>query len=267
MRPIKSIAERFWKRVRIDPSGCWLWTGACTTAGYGTINSGGPGPTMTLLVHRLIWEWWWGDIPAGLCICHRCDRQNCVRPSHLCLGTQRGQRRQQPSLQTRFWSKVKMEPGGCWLWTGAHNGVGYGQISAGPGRKGLLLAHRLIWTWLFGDIPDGMYICHRCDVPSCVRPSHLFMGTSKENHEDCISKGRHNIGDRNGQTKLTAEQVNEIRSRVRRGESQTSLAQEFGVSSGNVGHIARNDTWKHLPYSPLENRSSDSSRRHPGGLT
>jgi hypothetical protein len=86
----------------------------------------------------------------------------------------------------RFWRKVAIGPG-CWLWLGSHNGR-YGEIRLGTGRKEY--AHRWIYRELFGAIPPGMVIMHRCDNPRCVRPSHLDVGTQRDNIRDAAAKGR-----------------------------------------------------------------------------
>lgn len=94
----------------------------------------------------------------------------------------------------RFWSKVKRGDG-CWLWRGSVNSAnGYGQFGVtGPGAHGkykVLTAHRVVWTLSHGAIPDGQSILHHCDVPTCVNPAHLFLGTHRMNIEDAARKGR-----------------------------------------------------------------------------
>jgi hypothetical protein len=87
---------------------------------------------------------------------------------------------------TRFWAKVDKTTD-CWLWTGGKHRQGYGQISIA--RK-MALAHRVSYELEVGPIPPGMSVLHKCDVPGCVRPDHLFTGTQKDNMADCARKGR-----------------------------------------------------------------------------
>ena len=76
---------------------------------------------------------------------------------------------------------------GCWIWTGNANTKGYGQILISGTRW---MAHRMSYTLAHGEIPPGLVVCHRCDVPSCINPDHLFVGKNMENHLDSVAKGR-----------------------------------------------------------------------------
>jgi hypothetical protein len=90
-------------------------------------------------------------------------------------------------LADRFWKHVN-KTDGCWEWTGALYSNGYGRVTVKHGVH--KLAHREAYKLVWGDIPEGMNICHACDNRKCVRPSHIYAGTQQENVNDMLSKGR-----------------------------------------------------------------------------
>jgi hypothetical protein len=77
----------------------------------------------------------------------------------------------------------------CWEWTAAMT-YGYGAIGAGSGSRRTLKAHRVMWEWFNGPIPEGLHILHRCDNRRCVRPDHLYPGTDADNVRDMWERGR-----------------------------------------------------------------------------
>lgn len=91
-----------------------------------------------------------------------------------------------PTLADRFWSFVR-KGDGCWEWQGHINAFGYGEIYV---NRKHVRAHRLSWEINNGPVPGGLYVCHLCDNPKCVRPDHLFVGTHRDNMQDGKSKGR-----------------------------------------------------------------------------
>jgi len=123
-----------------------------------------------------------------------------------------------------------------------------------------LRAHRVSWELHYGLIPEGLQVCHTCDVRACVRPDHLFLGTNEDNHLDKIAKGRMPTGDEHwtaylpdriargeAKGKLTEMQVTAIRARYAAGGvTQLALAKEYGVTPSNIAYICRRETWKHI---------------------
>lgn len=144
--------------------------------------------------------------------------------------------------------------GECWLWTGKKDGDGYGMLYA---LGGDFRAHRVAYEIAFDKSPGSLFVCHRCDNPACVRPSHLFLGTNKENTADRHAKGRDARGPRarpdlsvrgehHGQAKLTDEDVRTIRRERAAGVTQRALQTRFGVSQGTISHIQSGKSWRHV---------------------
>jgi len=97
---------------------------------------------------------------------------------------------QRTPLEEYFRSRVRRGDG-CWTWTGNLNQFGYGIVCVRGVKK---RAHRVAWEIEHGPIPHGLFVCHHCDNPCCVRTDHLFLGTPKDNCADMHRKGRGNAG-------------------------------------------------------------------------
>ena len=140
----------------------------------------------------------------------------------------------------------------CWIWTRSLDSKGYGVFHAFGEHR----AHRasFVYHCMNGlPIPDGMFVCHRCDRPSCINPKHLFLGTPGDNSADMASKGRAvgaPPGEAHHNAKLTNATVGIIRERAKDGATHTALAREFGISRPQISRIVRGLKWKVTPEPP-----------------
>ncbi len=146
-----------------------------------------------------------------------------------------------------FWSHVNYLSD-CWEWTGAVTTEwGYGRLRY-SGHD--FTAHRCSYEYAYGVIPDGLFVLHKCDNPPCVKPTHLFLGTAKDNTQDMLAKGRAaRIGARgmaNRTAKLTDSTVIEMRERYARGERVADLAAEVGIIDSYARLIIKGKAWAHV---------------------
>lgn len=143
-------------------------------------------------------------------------------------------------VEARFWAAVQKSDG-CWMWSGKRRQDGYGELEVG---KRTVKAHRLSFELAHGAIPKGAEVCHTCDNPGCVNPSHLFAGNHTENMRDMANKGRSRPsgirGEQHGGAKLTLDAVQAIR---RDSRPQARIAAEYGVSQSLVSQIKRGKVW------------------------
>ena len=138
-----------------------------------------------------------------------------------------------------FFSHVSIDPSThCWNWIGARDATGYGFF-------GGIRAHRHMWMNGIGDIPNGLWVLHRCDNRSCVNPAHLFLGTLQDNVDDMWMKGRGNprVGESNHLAKLTEADVLAIRDDPR---LQEDIARDYGIVQTTVSAIKTKRTWAHV---------------------
>lgn len=156
-------------------------------------------------------------------------------------------RGRQPAIE-RFMNKVMPEPNtGCWLWVGAwrKHVLGYGEIRF---NKKKIFAHRFSYQFFKGPIPEGMLVCHSCDVPSCVNPDHLFLGTPADNSRDSVRKGRMPRGENHGMAKLTENQVRGIIKKLDARVPFKVVSSEYGVTVATLENIRYRGSWEHITY-------------------
>jgi hypothetical protein len=176
------------------------------------------------------------------------------------------------TLMDKFEARyIPVTESGCWLWIGRTGHFGYGIMPLGARGK-RASAHRVSWELFRGQIPPGMNVCHHCDVPCCVNPLHLFLGTQKDNLQDCGRKGRTAAqiypgirrGVKNGNVRLTLEQVDYIRATYFDGRGHfdehgqrgilpegkctgKELAKQLGVNYRTVLDVVNGHQWSHYP--------------------
>lgn len=157
----------------------------------------------------------------------------------------------QARFEQDFWQRVaKPDVGdGCWLWLGARSRGGYGLVQVNRQR---FQAHRLVLLLRDGTLRMDRYVLHRCDVPGCVNPDHLYSGTAMDNVRDMVERGRAKFfggacgraGEKHPNRKLHEADVREIRRRVSEGHTFLHIARDIGVSASTVSNVAHFRTWR-----------------------
>jgi len=145
----------------------------------------------------------------------------------------------------RFHQKYEIDESGCWLWIGGTrlNSKGVPYPRHWTDDKKSIGAHRFSFELVRGAIPNGMYVCHKCDTPLCVNPDHLFVGTHHDNMRDMVQKKRSFTGrgeNKKGLAKLTNQQADQIR---KMDISHQKLAVMFGVSATTIGRIKSRESY------------------------
>ena len=146
------------------------------------------------------------------------------------------------TLRERFELLFEPEPmSGCWLWIG--NGDRYGQFWVGQNVG----AHRAAWLIYRGPLEPHQFVLHRCDVPLCVNPTHLFIGTQLANRQDAVAKGRQARGERIGNSILTPGIVAAMREAWDAGNTPSEIGRRFGVKRVTVNAVVHRRNWAHVP--------------------
>lgn len=145
--------------------------------------------------------------------------------------------------EVRFWSKaIILDGDSCWLWNGAVSGNGYGLFTI---RRRNISAHKASYVMVFGEVPDGLILRHSCNVRICVNPRHLNPGTHRENEQDKIDAGRKPRGNACSGVKIRDEEIGVVLNRLKSGDSQSSIARDYGVSQALIWKIGNG---KHRIY-------------------
>lgn len=157
--------------------------------------------------------------------------------------------KQAESIEERFWPKVeKGDPEECWPWQASIDADGYGRFGVDYTNTH---AHRVAYMLEVGD-PEDQNVLHHCDNRVCCNPAHLYAGEQSDNWQDAVDRDRladgqvFSNGEEHPKSKLTADEVAEIKEKLSEGATQTELAEEYGVSRPTVTHIDRGNTWNHV---------------------
>lgn len=146
------------------------------------------------------------------------------------------------SNKEKFWKNV-LKTNKCWIWKRSVDRDGYGLYKLSNEVR----AHRIAWVLNNGSIPRGKCVLHRCDNPTCVKPMHLWIGTTQDNSKDMTNKGRSTRGSRNGNSKLIEKDVIEIRELYSSGKlSQEHIARKFRMKQPQICQIILRNFWTHI---------------------
>lgn len=160
------------------------------------------------------------------------------------------------SISDRLQMYSTRAPSGCQEWNRALDKDGYGRLLViQGGRKQTKKAHRLAYELHIGPIPNGMFVCHKCDNPSCIEPLHLFLGTAADNNADKMAKGRYkpggkpHPGSKNGRAKLDEQQVVSIRHLVQAyGIPAALIASSLDLSASAIQSAVRGSSWRTVSF-------------------
>lgn len=162
-----------------------------------------------------------------------CGTSKCLNPEHLVFDE-----------MERFWLYAKRDQqSGCLIWQHSVDGGGYGVFFSQ--KYGRDKAHRISYAETYGDFDSSLFVLHKCDNPSCIDPTHLFLGTNMDNIKDKVNKRRqhHPIGNLNGRCILSDEDVQSMRDDYKSGKySYRTLHKKYNISQTQVSRIIRKES-------------------------
>lgn len=169
-----------------------------------------------------------------------CGNKLCVNPNHLVFGE-----------VARFWVKVKkldIDHNGCWIWIAGKDEDNYGKFTYRQNGVQINIRSHIYSMRLHLGRSEfsGLLVCHKCDNPSCVNPTHLFLGTPQDNTTDMIEKGRGSRGEKQSNAKLTDVKIREIRELTEFGYTRVQISKIYNVSPGTISYVVLGRSWKHV---------------------
>jgi hypothetical protein len=235
------VIEKFQSSFQKDQNHCWNWKGFLDKSGLPVIRQNIDKKLQEFSPRRISLQL------AGIELLEGkraqplvCRNKLCVNPEHLVMGD-----------AARFWAKVHKlnEHNGCWVWIAAQDKDMYGKFTyRKDGKKHDVRAHIYSWMLRTGMTPCKVaQVCHKCDHPYCVNPDHLFLGTTQDNTQDKVDKGRQAKGESIGCAKLKEFQVMEIRRLyAEHTYTQSQLSDMYGVVPSVISAIIRRESWRHI---------------------
>jgi hypothetical protein len=224
------LREKIEKRIT-QVGDCWIWMGSVDGNGKPWLNTNSKvDGRSTHLIQHIMYEDMLGSVEARY-LDNVCGNLRCVNPGH-----------QRPrTLEARLSNFSVDEDTGCWLWNGTIAASGYGYLRI---RGKNYLVHRTSYAHYNGiEIPNGLMVCHTCNVRRCMNPDHLYLGTHNDNMRD---KANSNVmkGEENPKALLTKEQVIEIKRHIsERKIVYRNIGKMYGVSRQAIKDIASGRTW------------------------
>lgn len=177
-------------------------------------------------------------------ICEYCNKE-CEKPERFTKGSKgrfcslecfHDSHHSIEKAEERFWKFVD-KTDDCWLWTGGTYKFGHGNFKSHETKTG---AHRFSWELHNGPIPDNLHVLHRCDVPSCIRPDHLFLGTRQDNARDMALKNR------GGNSKWKIEDIKDMKLLDQNGSSRQHICDKYNISKSHLCAILSGNRRSHV---------------------
>jgi len=157
------------------------------------------------------------------------------------------------NLRNKLLKNIEISQSGCWEWKGKFRDNGYGVFTVF--KKKIQSCHRASWLIHNGEIPKGLYVCHKCDNKKCCNPDHLYLGTALQNTKDAIERGlfpngpnkkKGKVGSKNIKAKLNENDVLDIKKLIVNNEKTRDIAERYNVSKSTILSIRKGKTWTHL---------------------
>lgn len=237
MRKQKSVEERLSDGIQFGRGDeCWNWTKRTNKSGrpIASIEQtvDGVRKVSTMSIQHLVLEKYTGRKVETRYVDTVCGNPICCNPVHL----------QERDFDVRFWNNI-VEDGECWIWQGTVSSNEYGVITLdGVNRP----THVLSYELSNGEIPEGLFVLHKCNRKLCINPDHLYIGTHNDNMRD-MADSDVNKGEGNGNSILTEKDVREIKKLIAsRMITYNNIAQNYGVKRQTIKDIALGRTWAWL---------------------